>query len=87
MEETPRHETDFELQLLRKSVSMLVAGRARCTDCHRTPLVGERIHVYRRGTMVCDLCRPHHEQDPERSEIVHGAEHGHAVRAAARVAG
>lgn len=39
-------ETDLERELLRKGVGALEAGRHRCDDCGRTPLVGERVHLY-----------------------------------------
>ena len=50
-----------EAALLRASVDALAAVRPACRHCHRTPLVGERIHVYEgrhRTDVVCDLCRP-----------------------------
>jgi hypothetical protein len=72
--------------LLRKALLRLDAGERRCTDCNRTPLIGERLHLYEDGRVACDLCRAHHRDDPVRSERVHGSERGHAVRPAARAA-
>jgi hypothetical protein len=60
-------EPDLERQLLRKGVVRLAAGRAHCSDCGRTPLVGE-------------LCRPQRAGAPERSEAVHHSERGQTVR-------
>jgi hypothetical protein len=73
-------ERDLELGLLRKGVGALAAGRTACADCGRTPLVGETIHRYDRGRIVCELCRGRHRAAPERSELVHHAEHGQTVR-------
>jgi len=42
-------EPDLERELLRKSVSLMDAGRHRCCDCGRTPLVGEQRHHYGRA--------------------------------------
>jgi len=71
---------ELERQLLRKSIVKLTAGRARCTDCDRTPLVGECLHVYERGGTVCELCRARRREAPVRSEPVRGVEHGQTVR-------
>jgi hypothetical protein len=71
---------DLELRLLRKGVGALTAGRDRCSDCGRTPLVGERVHVYAGDRVVCDLCRPRRPAAPERSMRVHHFERGHTVR-------
>jgi hypothetical protein len=73
-------EPDLERELLRKSVGALAAGREPCADCGRTPLVGERVHVYAREAVVCELCRPGHGAAPERSVTVHHFERGHTVR-------
>jgi hypothetical protein len=73
-------EGDLERELLRKSVGALAAGRASCDDCGRTPLVGERVHVFGDGALMCDLCRPRRDDLPERSESVHHSERGHTVR-------
>jgi hypothetical protein len=73
-------EPDLERALLRKSVGALSAGRDRCAGCGRTPLVGERVHVYARDAVVCELCRPQQSEPPERSVTVHHFERGHTVR-------
>jgi hypothetical protein len=79
-------EPDLELALLRKSVGALQASHRRCVDCRRTPLTGERIHVYEDGRLVCELCRGGRPEEPVRCERVHGPERGHAVRPAVRAA-
>jgi hypothetical protein len=73
----------LETALLRRSVGAAAARRERCHHCHRTPLVGERVHHYAAGDagqLVCDLCRPLREHAPDRSELMHSPEHNRAVR-------
>jgi hypothetical protein len=71
----------FERMLLRRSVGVLTAARNRCADCERTPLVGERVHLYgeRGGRIVCELCRPLRREEPVASEIVRHSPHGNCV--------
>jgi hypothetical protein len=79
-------EPDLERALLRKGVGAREAGRRHCSDCGRTPLIGEQVHLYSRGAVVCDLCRPRRRQPPEGSQTVRHTEHGHTVRPRVRVA-
>jgi hypothetical protein len=79
-------EPDLERELLRKGVGAREAGRHYCSDCGRTPLVGERVHIYARGAVVCELCRPRRRATPERSQLVHHSERGHTVRLRVRAA-
>jgi hypothetical protein len=74
------HSPELERQLLRRSVMALAAGRDHCDGCHRTPLVGEQVHVYDGGRVLCELCRRERREAPLRSESVHGSEHGQTVR-------
>lgn len=77
----------FERVLLRHGVGVLTADRNRCSDCGRTPLVGERVHLYEhRGAVVCELCRPLRSDAPVATERVRHSERGHCVRLAARAA-
>jgi len=48
------HIEQLERILLRRGVGALEADRSRCSDCGRTPLVGEEIHLLagRRQRMV-----------------------------------
>ena len=71
---------DLERQLLSKGVAELAGGREACADCRRTPLIGEHVHRYDDGVVVCELCRPRRRRAPERSELVRHAEHGHMVK-------
>jgi hypothetical protein len=76
----------LERELLRKGVGMRARSGHRCADCGRTPLVGERVHHYEGGPMRCELCRPLRREEPVRSELVHGPEHGHCVVRVTRAA-
>jgi hypothetical protein len=77
----------LERSLLRRGVRRLAEGRDRCADCARTPLVGERVHLYERlPGIVCELCRQLRRDSPVATEIVHHSELGHAVRLTARAA-
>jgi hypothetical protein len=77
----------LERYLLRRGVNLLAADRHSCVQCGRTPLVGERVHLYERERgIVCDLCRLRHRGQPQASELVRHSEHGHTVRLAARAA-
>jgi hypothetical protein len=76
----------LERQLLRKAMGAHAAASRRCADCGRTPLVGEQIYIYEGGRMACELCKPLRREEPARSELVHGPEHGHAVRVRVHVA-
>lgn len=42
--------------LVRRSVGALSSGRAHCSSCRRTPLVGERLHETDGGRQLCELC-------------------------------
>jgi hypothetical protein len=75
-----RDMLDLELALLRRGLDERLAGSERCTCCHRTPLVGERVYVYASGVIACELCRGRQRQDPIESRMVHGPEFGHTMR-------
>jgi hypothetical protein len=47
---------DIAGMLLRKSVGALSSGRAHCSACRRTPLVGEALHETDGGRQLCELC-------------------------------
>ena len=73
-------EQDLERALLRKSVGALSVEMDRCTDCGRTPLIGETLYRFAAGEPVCELCRPLRRAEPAGRERVRNGEHGHAVR-------
>ena len=66
--------------LLRKSVGLLTDERPRCAHCHRTPLVGEHVHLYDGGRLLCALCARHRKEAPVAVKRVRSAELGAAVR-------
>ena len=70
----------LETLLLRKGLGERAATQPHCSGCGRTPLEGERIHVYEDGTVRCELCRERRSEDPVRVEPVRGPEFGHGVR-------
>jgi hypothetical protein len=55
-----RHAPGLERQLLRHGVLQMTAGRCCCSECGRSPLVGEQMQVFatRNGDerALCDLC-------------------------------
>jgi hypothetical protein len=83
---TPGSIANLERALLRSSVVRLEAGRDRCRDCHRSPLVGERMYVYASGRAVCQLCRPHRPEEPTEVHLVRGTQSGHTVLRVTRAA-
>ena len=81
-----RAASGLEVRLLHRALGALAAGHRNCARCRRTPLVGERLHIYEDERVLCELCRRTQRQAPTRVEIVLGAEHGHAVRMRPRAA-
>jgi hypothetical protein len=80
------HVEQLERHLLRRGVGALEADRERCSDCGRTPLTGEHVHLYDdRGGVICELCRMLRRDSPVASELVRHSEHGQTVRLTARV--
>jgi hypothetical protein len=78
----------LERILLMRGLGALEADRSRCSDCGRTPLTGEHVHLYesRSPEVVCELCRQLRREKPLASEIVRHCEHGQTVRLTARAA-
>jgi hypothetical protein len=52
----PLHMPDLAAMLVRSSLSALGSHGARCAECCRTPLAGERMHELASGKQLCDLC-------------------------------
>jgi hypothetical protein len=77
-------DMQLELALLRRGVDQRAAGRERCGRCERTPLIGERVYVYRGGSILCELCRVLERETPLQSRIMHGPEFGHTMKIADR---
>jgi hypothetical protein len=70
----------LERALLRRSVGTAEARHDRCAHCHRTPLVGELVHLYGGERLVCELCRPLRREPPVRSELMLAPDHERSVR-------
>lgn len=79
MDTSVRQMPDIELALLRRGVGEIAAGSERCGRCNRTPLVGERVHVYGKR-LLCDLCRELERKPPDSSRLVHGPAFGTSIR-------
>jgi len=79
-EERQGVSVDFERHLLRIGVGQLSADRAQCSDCGRTPLIGEEVHLYERGRLVCELCRQLRRAAPISTQRVRHSEFGQTVR-------
>jgi len=75
-EEQGHHEPELEVALLRRGVQERSNEFERCSRCHRTPLIGERVYEYAGGKVACALCRPQVRAEPATSRIVHG----HTIR-------
>jgi hypothetical protein len=68
---------DLSAMLLRRSVGALSSGRAHCSNCRRTPLVGERLLETGGGRRLCELCAmdlPDGDRDFVSVERVHASE-------------
>ena len=70
----------LERERLRQGVDARDDGGRRCRDCRRTPLVGERVYMYKGGRLACELCQPLRKDEPLGSELVHGPAYGQVVR-------
>jgi hypothetical protein len=73
---------DIASILLRSRLGALVPEGPWCSHCHRSPLVGERIHELASGKRVCSLCVAQvadREGDPVSSELVRSGERRLAV--------
>jgi hypothetical protein len=70
----------LELAILRQGVGRRDAGQERCSECNRTPLVGETVYVSGQGAVFCELCRALEPNPPRQSRVVHGPEFGHTMK-------
>jgi hypothetical protein len=75
-----RDMAELELALLRRGVDQRDAGRECCSQCRRTPLIGERVYLHDHDLLVCELCRSLDEAGPRQSRLVHGPAFGHTIR-------
>ena len=83
MQVLPHHRSRLrvptEISLLGKGRGESVDGA--CSHCHRTPLVGEHVHLYGE-LVVCQLCRHHRREPPGATVVVHSSEHHRTVKGA-----
>jgi hypothetical protein len=84
------HAPELELQLFRRGLRLMTAARPACSQCRRSPLVGERLHVFdSEGAeqAICDLCLRGSPEgrfgEPVRMERVRAGERPLNVRRAA----
>jgi len=71
---------ELELALLRRGVVARAEESERCERCRRIPLIGERVYLYEKDLMLCELCRALNRKVPLRSLLVHGPAFGHTIR-------
>ena len=87
MQVLPHHRSKLraptEISLLGKGRVQSASGT--CWHCHRTPLVGEHVHLYGER-LVCDLCRPLRREAPGSTVIMYSPEHDRAVKLRPRAA-
>ena len=73
---------DLSAFLLRHSLGAASTNAAKCSQCRRTPLAGERLHELEAGPVLCELCfgaLPEARRHAVRSERVRASERGLAV--------
>jgi len=75
---------DLSRRLLHTGMARMTEERDTCSVCHRTPLVGERVHHYADDTLCCSLCVATRSEPAQSSSLVHHSEWGHAVKPIAR---
>ena len=80
VDECPRDMQALEIALLRQGVEHRDATRQRCSCCHRTPLVGERIYMADGGPVVCELCCPGQAESRLQSRVVRAPGRARAIR-------
>ena len=86
MQVLPHHRAKLRVPT---EISLLGKGRGQpasgtCSHCHRTPLVGEHVHVYGER-LVCQLCRHLRREPPGDTVVVHSSEHHRTVKGAVRL--
>jgi hypothetical protein len=79
----PHHRAKLRVPM---EISLLGKGRGQsasgaCSHCHRTPLVGELVHVYGER-LVCQLCRHLRREPPGSTVVVHSCEQHRTVKRA-----
>ena len=77
----PKLRVPTEISLVGKGRADSAADHTRCSHCHRTPLVGELVHVYGER-LVCQLCRHLRREPPGSTVVVHSCEQHRTVKRA-----
>ena len=80
LQDPAREIAELELALLRRGMDERAAGLERCSRCRRSPLIGERVYLYERERVLCELCRDLDREAPGRSRLVHTPAFGHTLR-------
>jgi hypothetical protein len=80
VDECTRDMPALELALLRRGVEDRGADHVRCSHCHRTPLVGERVYLADNGPVLCELCRAGLPATAVQTRVVRGPSFGRAIR-------
>jgi hypothetical protein len=75
-----REMAELELALLRRGMDERAGGLETCARCRRSPLIGERVYVYERERVLCELCRGVHREAPRAIRLVHTPAFGHTLR-------
>jgi hypothetical protein len=71
---------ELELALLHRAMVQQAGVAHRCERCRRTPLIGERVYLYERDVMLCELCRASQRNPPSQSLLMHGPAFGSSIR-------
>lgn len=80
LEQPEREMAGLELALLRRGMDERAAGLEICSRCRRAPLVGERVYLYDRDRVLCELCRCSYREAPHSSRLVHTPAFGQSMR-------
>ena len=70
----------LELALMRRGIDERAPGLEKCSRCRRSPLIGERVYLYDRERVLCELCRRLHREPPNAFRLVHTPAFGQSIR-------
>lgn len=80
LQQPDREMAGLELALLRRGMDERAAGLETCSRCRRSPLIGERVYLYGKGRVLCELCRCLCREPPNSSHVVHTPAFGQSMR-------
>jgi hypothetical protein len=72
--------SELDRAILRRAATGHGAGSQPCAGCGRNPLIGEEIHFYEDGIVLCDLCREPAGGRRVASRVVRGPAFGDTLR-------